>query len=1109
MSDCWKILGIERTNDKRAIRSAYAAQSKLCHMEENPEAFARLHQAYQEALKSVSGRQSRGTEAMPPQRSRRPETIPPQESRRPEMIPPQESRRQETVSPPENRKKETIPQQESREPEAIPILDDLESEIVSEQPESMEEPVSLLRRMQQAEESRVEESLAGGALKEFADTLAREKGLGKRQSAEVWKEFFLSDDFLREQFDEGFMRGMLYCLSERGEGCSIAFRVELAIAYALSSERAAQDIPYVRECMQGALPARELDKPENLVRLRSFDDYIRLCDLLKKDRLTTKNKDSWENLLMHGAVNHMFERWGKGSRDIYSETRSVCLIRLYIFWVREKDVPNCVLEHMYKQYALKDLEHSSSRGLYAPLKQEILSKYPNIEDALFGAASRTQTESDIYREIMEIVAVNHADYDRGIYQETEKTRERIRALFSRPDWQKQRFSNELFERLSLQFNNRMVVPESLARGLIAHFSQGIEEGRWEDAGKASLMVETLVMSLAFSRRIRDIRSANDAQSQSLEGTGIEDIRDDNRDFWYYYLAVGFGFRKAEVDLSAAYMSYLYTMGAVCYLPLYMRYNYYPARRWIKSFVEGTGKPPVYSFALPDGKRLEAEFHLHYCLYLLDGGTVYRPAYPFGAFVDMAEKLTRTEQFFFLLAITEIRPEDRTRAEELIKERLGKLMLFPATVRVLCQLLAGEEELLQASECGGRSSYQDGASASRQYIHPSEEKPVSPDICFADIEAIYYQEQEDHCFRVLVTKTAARLFHQRDFGWHELMMPEFTGDTERQARLFLERLRKPQPVSLGITSLEGLKNEEKAERILDALRRYESYRRRGKGAKALTESYCVIRFGPDKQRLFYCGFLPYAFPAGEQSGEFQRNYRSNLEDLKRKIKEKHQILGNFGWGNGYTAAERFVLLPFAIGDSGTYYVFDVFHTYRADKLATLLAKSFDLTLATEVEIYQGALGFSELNGQMEYCFDEEELRKSMYSPDVTDTDIFVRFTRTERMMELARWLDGILAGMDIEQPLFRLDELRENVYALSLWNRTPSGKVSLMGESPRLIWKLRGTDLSREDMIQELHGQLHWYVDCGACGGKLKECGEEYPVELYLRTGSVLREDADN
>lgn len=62
MSDCWDILGIEPTKEKREVRSAYAARSKMCHMEENPEEFARLNQAYQEALAyaSAGGRREPG-----------------------------------------------------------------------------------------------------------------------------------------------------------------------------------------------------------------------------------------------------------------------------------------------------------------------------------------------------------------------------------------------------------------------------------------------------------------------------------------------------------------------------------------------------------------------------------------------------------------------------------------------------------------------------------------------------------------------------------------------------------------------------------------------------------------------------------------------------------------------------------------------------------------------------------------------------------------------------------------------------------------------------------------------------------------------------------------
>ena len=50
MNNIWEILGIEPTDNKREIRAAYAAKSKLYHPEEEPEEFAKLNTAYQAAL---------------------------------------------------------------------------------------------------------------------------------------------------------------------------------------------------------------------------------------------------------------------------------------------------------------------------------------------------------------------------------------------------------------------------------------------------------------------------------------------------------------------------------------------------------------------------------------------------------------------------------------------------------------------------------------------------------------------------------------------------------------------------------------------------------------------------------------------------------------------------------------------------------------------------------------------------------------------------------------------------------------------------------------------------------------------------------------------------
>lgn len=52
MSDSiWDILKIEPIKDKKQIKRAYAAALKNCHPEEDPEAFKRLHDAYEQALK--------------------------------------------------------------------------------------------------------------------------------------------------------------------------------------------------------------------------------------------------------------------------------------------------------------------------------------------------------------------------------------------------------------------------------------------------------------------------------------------------------------------------------------------------------------------------------------------------------------------------------------------------------------------------------------------------------------------------------------------------------------------------------------------------------------------------------------------------------------------------------------------------------------------------------------------------------------------------------------------------------------------------------------------------------------------------------------------------
>jgi hypothetical protein len=49
----WKILGIEQTTDRQTIKRAYVRLIKLVHPEDDPAAFQRVRQAYEEALKQI------------------------------------------------------------------------------------------------------------------------------------------------------------------------------------------------------------------------------------------------------------------------------------------------------------------------------------------------------------------------------------------------------------------------------------------------------------------------------------------------------------------------------------------------------------------------------------------------------------------------------------------------------------------------------------------------------------------------------------------------------------------------------------------------------------------------------------------------------------------------------------------------------------------------------------------------------------------------------------------------------------------------------------------------------------------------------------------------
>lgn len=1097
MNDIWEILGIEPTDNKREIRAAYAAKARECHPEEDAEAFAVLNQAYQRALAAVSGQSLKEgvmTELMP-------EKITTERKNPADIVP--AAFVQDTLK-------------ESRS----------DTEEQSGKHEDDTADVTLLERLQQAEDKKIEDSMEKGALKRFISIFEKAKETGKFPRADVWKEFFLSEDFLSEQFSDEFAEGMKRYLADWSMAGNYnmyslpdSFLTELAVAYAImpeknnlapSSERmvyqanetgfkareAAADLWNMQR--REYMPVRILYKPENLVRLRAFSDYMRLKSMNESNLLSSNTQDKWYELLMCGASNHMYELKGKGQNQIYETTRSTALITLYIFWMNHEDVPKCVLECMYKTYNLKDIEKSSSKKLYGPLKQAILAQYPDVEEVLSGGNSMAQMISNWYRRLSKIISDGEKEYDyrTGSYEEPEQLKERIRELFECAEWTKIRNSAELLNKIYLAVIGRKNLPQSLAERLYS-FYYGEDFAGYEDE-KEGLLDE--LVQLSFNRFIKELCAP---EPILFNNTNISDIADDNREFWHYYLTVGFGFRKARFD-NKTYRAFVHN--DYSFLPAYMKCMYYPSLQWQKEFTRfdeikgNTAEPAGIEFTLPDKKRLRVEFHLHYCLYFLDGSPVYDKKYTFAEFQELSALMSKTEHFFFLLAITSIEEQECPQAQEVIETWLSRLPLYPHTVSRIAQMLAADN---------------------------SDEGAVP-----GNTEAVYYTEQEKFCFKAVVTDTNTYIYNMQEFGW-DLKEAEYGKSVinhkegrHSAARNRLARLVQPGPVSIGSVSFNDMTDVQKAENIVELLVRqgkcggrnentlsYEAWWKKEEMPEpanefltgmcgCLTENYCILYYGAQKKikELFYFALCPFILESSEYSFAYRKKYRSKVEELSKKIKEKHTVVGCFGTAGEYSDDTGFVPEPFAIGESGTYYLFDIYHMCKANNLAELIAKKLKLSNVTGAEGYEGLLSVSNLDGSFEYCYDSGALLESSYSPLLTDADVFTRFTKAEMMVVFARWMDEILSqdmsGKDVLCFAFRwyetcsLDVYEHRNFDAFDDNNPENANaklISILNGQPNLIWKIWGPGRPYIDIVDEFTDILHWYMECGKQGMKLKNC----------------------
>ena len=401
MNDIWSMLKIEPTDDKKAIRKAFAAQSKLHHPEEEPEYFAALNQAYKAALdydagaektadstsKSASDRMAFGRMASDRISSDRMDSDRTSFGEGSATFAPFEpggkkEREEKAVFAPfepggktGEEGKETLQEKEHEKTED------------GNGGHASNNEISLLERLDQASQQAIKQSMETGALREFIALFENPK---QAKQADTWKRFFLSESFLGEQFSEEFAKGLLFYLSEQTlcprDNLPMYLLQELAIAYAFiphfAREEYFEGLKYPKEwykvSVENTFPARRysaeifnmqgrecdlksmtshiLRQPGNKVRHNAFSDYLTMKEMSRDGRLTDGEKAVWQHVLGACQPYYLYERNGKKAGGADYESRSESVVKLYVQWLKDEQLPREVLLFFYKKLAFKELE---------------------------------------------------------------------------------------------------------------------------------------------------------------------------------------------------------------------------------------------------------------------------------------------------------------------------------------------------------------------------------------------------------------------------------------------------------------------------------------------------------------------------------------------------------------------------------------------------------------------------------------------------------------------------------------------------------------------------------------------------------------------------------
>lgn len=597
-NNIWEILQLQPQATKKEIRRQYAKLSRNCHPEEEPEEFARLQNAYQEALKLCESSKDLFQVDM-------------------ELVDEKQS---------ENKMfQEKLLYEKTYDKESC-------NDFHNQEKEAYDEPVTpLMDKLLKKEESDFEKYISSGIIKTILDTLADSK---KKNKPVTWQEIFLSDEFLDEQFTEQFAKGLQYVFEQIPQVTNVnevpsAFLTELAIAYGMEVDSNGNISSFSGDGAEGVIgdywfsmpeewyrirAVGYLKKKQNRVRACSFDRY-RLLLFMDESVLINENESiQWEEIIWGMAPHSCYENGVENARG------SRIIIRLCIYWLSHYKVPDNVVTYIYKRLCLDSIDNISCKEWYIPLKACIEEHYSQLECLDKEKGKIKEIFVSKYMALTSLSSNMIDDYREGKDFDEITFNKKNEEFFSSDVWKVYAKNSVIINYLAEKFTSASQRYETADKMFYTYY----DPDKWYEKSE-DMLLEKLIRSRYFSRKEFRVDIDKRVQYILMYGYGIRKFRGaKNYDEYGNYEING------EMNLML-YMDYIFAIGDEC---------------------EYEGEQ--YEYVFSDGNRIDYLFRHNHVSVRWNGNEVHGNILSAKQLLTYEKELSDAGSFFALLSILDRR-----------------------------------------------------------------------------------------------------------------------------------------------------------------------------------------------------------------------------------------------------------------------------------------------------------------------------------------------------------------------------------------------------------------------------------------------------------------------